>query len=191
LAARVPGASVFEFWHGGWTFLDSFFYTVSHTLSRSWAWLWWLFIAGLLYALINRLAFLFAFGLFSLLYFVFYMVLDIPCYFWYTGPLHVGVALLAPLLVTAAAEPFPRHWRGAAALVAALLLFALPVLECRLATRPSAQGDVRETLYRNAGRWMGDALPRGCRISHVEVGYLGYFSGREMYDPLGLISPDA
>jgi hypothetical protein len=55
----------------------------------------------------------------------------------------------------------------------------------RLLQQPS-----RLELYRAVGKWLQENTAPGARVGTLEVGIIGYFSGRPMVDFAGLIQPE-
>jgi hypothetical protein len=48
----------------------------------------------------------------------------------------------------------------------------------------------RKTGYMEAGLWIAKHTPLGAEVAAVEIGVLGYYSGRKIYDLIGIVSPD-
>jgi hypothetical protein len=55
--------------------------------------------------------------------------------------------------------------------------------------RLSHSPDIRLGLYRVAGDWLRANTPLDASVGTMEVGILGYYSGRQMIDFAGLIQP--
>jgi hypothetical protein len=43
--------------------------------------------------------------------------------------------------------------------------------------------------YRAIAAWLGRSTPEDSSVGYLEVGYIGYYSHRQMIDPLGLVTP--
>jgi hypothetical protein len=131
------------------------------------------------------------------LYFSAYTFLGVSRYFWYYGPLLPGFIALVGLGAEAirtlglpADQPEARAVRGGQASRPLLILLALLLL-AQLAdlNRLSHSPDIRLGLYRVAGDWLRDNTPPDASVGTLEVGILGYYSGRQMIDFAGLIQP--
>jgi len=120
-----------------------------------------------------------------------YSLLGVTAYFWYYGPAVVALVAAAALGAAVLAE-WLRALAGArlgtvalAALVGAVLVGQVLALGA-IAARP----DARLALYREAGRWLATNTAPGARVGALEVGVIGYYSGRPMVDFAGLIQPE-
>jgi arabinofuranosyltransferase len=126
-----------------------------------------------------------------------YPLLGVAMYSWYGIPI-----VLALLIGYAFATGWVcrRCWSylgpsvagGTAALVlGAALLWPLASVTARLAWGVVEAGiqPVRLEDYRRAGAWLAANTPPGARVAALEVGTIGFYSGRHVHDLLGLVSP--
>lgn len=120
-----------------------------------------------------------------------YSLLGVTAYFWYYGP-----AALALITAAALGAETLAAWlraqagaRASAAIVATLIGLALAAQGLALA-RMRTHPDPRLPLYRAAGQWLAANTGPEARVGALEVGIIGYYSGRPMVDFAGLIQPD-
>lgn len=127
-----------------------------------------------------------------------YVALGVAGYHWYYAPLAVAVASTAglgvqQLVLLAHAAALRKRlrlsalWGGGAAL---LLLLALAPELLGSAVLQRSLPEARATLYRQAGAWLARETPPGSTVGVMEVGIMGYTSGRTMIDFAGLTRPE-
>ena len=121
-----------------------------------------------------------------------YSLLGVTAYFWYYGPAALALITAAALGAEALAA-WSGPWRGTRAagaifmaMLVSLALAAQVLALAWMATHP----DPRLPLYRAAGQWLAANAAPAARVGTVEVGIIGYHSGRPMVDFAGLIQPD-
>ncbi|MBX0330161.1 hypothetical protein K2Z83_21055 [Oscillochloris sp. ZM17-4] len=148
-------------------------------------------LIGIGYALLRRRAALGLLGWVAL-YSLAYVMLGVTSYFWYYGPVFLGVTAAAGLGVAGVAAGLrrlvaPQVAGGAGLALLAVLLVAqigsLVSLESRL--------DPRLLVYRQVGEWLRANTPADASVGTLEVGVIGYYSQRTMIDFAGLIQPEA
>lgn len=145
---------------------------------------------GLVAALRRRGPWLIPIG-WSALYTAAYAALGVTSYFWYYGPVIVGLAALVGLGLDALAGLARRGWGHPAAAWAVALALGLQLL------RVEYQGllflkdhrDTRVALYQAAGEWLRANTPPDARVGTLEVGIIGYYAQRPMLDFAGLLQP--
>jgi hypothetical protein len=128
----------------------------------------------------------------SLLYTAAYTALGVTSYFWYYGPVVVGLIVLIGAGLTAIFEcsvrVLKRRWAGWAALAIGLIAVLIPV--CLTLWRSTTSPDARLAIYRATGEWLRDHTPADARVGALEVGIIGYHAQRPMIDFAGLLQPD-
>jgi len=131
-----------------------------------------------------------------------YRQLRLPFYHWYAVPplvlLAIGAGLAADgasraiAWVVARAGGTPAANRGRTIAIAAAtivaLASALPMAGHALDIWRSFPGP-GERAYIEAGEWLARRTPAEATIGYVEVGFIGYGSGRRIVDPFGLVTP--
>lgn len=122
------------------------------------------------------------------LYTVAYWLTGMPHFGWYYVPLVPLVAVLAVEGLHTVATVAGR-WRGLAVtlLAAALLLPAGQMLTHSL--RSAEASPARALAYRDAGQWLSAHAQPGDSVALLEIGVVGWFSGIEVVDTMGLVSP--
>ncbi|MFL5731657.1 MAG: hypothetical protein ACJ78Q_00530 [Chloroflexia bacterium] len=147
----------------------------------------------------------------SALFIAGFSLLHVPRYPWYYSPLVpvamvalvIGGGLTASLTVGASRRTMPRpSWplwpltegqtqaavRTSFALAAACLVGAIYLWQDVATPRP--QMAPRSQLYVSIGRWLAANTSQGATVGAEEVGLLGYYSGRDIIDFVGLLQPD-
>lgn len=120
-----------------------------------------------------------------------YSLLGVTAYFWYYGPAALALITAAALGAETLAA-WLALWRGVRAggvLVAILVSLVLAAQVLALA-RTANHPDPRLPLYRAAGQWLAVNTAPDARVGSLEVGIIGYHSGRPMVDFAGLIQPE-
>lgn len=128
-------------------------------------------------------------GGWNLLYLVGYTMLGVSGYFWYYGPLAIGLSTLIGLGI----ELFDRMPRASVMLRYALLgalLLAMAYPHGYVMLKTYRQRDPRIAIYREAGEWLRQHTPPDARVGTLEVGIIGYYAQRRMYDFAGLLQPE-
>lgn len=128
--------------------------------------------------------------LYLISYALFYVLLKIPNYGWYYSPFFAfgafyvgyGLTYVVSGILTSIADG--RRWPM-------LFLAAVPFVGsvCFLAEINSHPRGVY-TPYRDIGVWMKGNLDEDSSIAMVEIGTIGYYSGRQIIDILGLVNPE-
>ncbi|MBI5836113.1 MAG: hypothetical protein HZB25_02600 [Candidatus Eisenbacteria bacterium] len=138
-----------------------------------------------------------------LLYLVFFLASGVPVHAWYLPPYFVPLYALAgaglDLGVTAAGAlfgaPGQRPREVALTLVTLAVLGAMCAFGPRNleAQRAEAAGGQKllDRVHRSIGTWLADSTAAGASVYIGDIGYIGWFSGRRILDPVGLVSPDA
>jgi hypothetical protein len=148
-------------------------------------------VVGVVYSLLRRRA---ALGLlaWAALYGMAYTLLGVTSYFWYYGPVYLGLIIAAALGVAAVAEAARRLIRPRPAAALGLALSALVVAaEVRDLASIAARPDPRLLLYHEVGDWLRLHTPEEATVGALEVGIIGYYSQRPIIDFAGLIQPEA
>ncbi|GAC1642349.1 MAG: hypothetical protein NVS4B8_11480 [Herpetosiphon sp.] len=125
--------------------------------------------------------------LWCLLYTVAYTLLGVTAYFWYYGPLIVGLVALIALGVEVAAR---RTSRTPLHIVLPGLCIGLALFPQFPSLRTAASHPHHRLIpYREAGIWLRDHTPPTARVGTLEVGIIGYYARRPIVDFAGLIQP--
>jgi len=191
-AKMAQGHSSYPFFQGGWSFAGAFLrHMRTEVLPSTWALLGAFSVVGFAVVCMRRIHLLAAFWLWGAAHIGLYLLMHVAYYFWYTFPLHAAAALAVPLALEGVAQAVDRRWRFAAWGAGALLLL-VPVVPGYWGHVRYLRGELSQyRLYREAGEWCRTHLPQGAVVAHLEVGYLGFYSGCRLYDPLGLVTPEA
>ena len=191
-AKMAQGHSLYTFFQGGWSFGGEFFHHLSaQMLPTTWALLGGLAVAGFVFICLRRIPLLAAFWMWGAAHISLYMVMHVAYYFWYTLPLHAAAVLSIPLAFEPVVQAVDRRWRIPVWAAAAALFLGPSIPEFVVHARIQRAGFDQYRLYREAGEWCRSHLPKGAVVAHMEVGYLGFYSGCRLYDPLGLVTPEA
>jgi hypothetical protein len=176
----LPGSV--HFWGG---FLEQ-----AALLSRTWPnlVLAGLALVGIGYALLraHRLLWLLAW---QALYFAAYTALRVSRYFWYYAPLVPGLVTAAGLGLDVLARRLARS-SARALQVGVLVVVGLALAIAPGLVRVSRMPDTRLAIYRAVGIWLRQMTPEAATVGTLEVGIIGYYSGRSMIDFGGLIQPE-
>lgn len=132
---------------------------------------------------------------FGVLYFA-YLLFQVPRIFhWYLVPWEVSLFLIAALGFGTLAEalarlPGPRVLRVGVAAVPPLLLLAHHGVAMAQSVERMRQYMENERAVRVAvGEWLKDHTPASTTVYTEAIGYIGYYSGRYVWDSVGLVSP--
>lgn len=118
---------------------------------------------------------------------------------WYYAPLTPGIALLAArgvqFVANGITQPLffktnaPRQIAAAgaaAAIIGVLLITLYPVTADIIRASP----DWKARAYPQAGRWIARHTNASANLATIDIGHLGYWSGRQIIDIVGLAQPD-
>ncbi len=128
----------------------------------------------------------------TVLYFLAYILLGVSRYFWYYVPLLPAFVVLVAegavaLLRLLAQARLPRLVAGSVTGLLVITLLAPLVSGVFAACR---QPDPRLEVYRQIGQWLESNTPPQASVGALEVGIIGYYAQRPMIDFAGLIQPD-
>lgn len=142
----------------------------------------------------------------DILYITAFISLAVPAADWYYAPLMPGAALLAARGIQGAGEALAwlikqagRHNEALAGRLARFVAvsLAIVVIASLLATlyRVSAvivraNPNWKAQVYPTAGRWIAQNTNTSARLATIDIGHLGYWSGRQIIDIVGLAQPD-
>lgn len=143
------------------------------------------------------------------LYITVFVTLGVPTAEWYYAPLMPGAALLAARGVQAAAEGVGWVIRqasrkegddnkrltnlaqlisaGLAGISLALLLTTLYTVSALIIAR---NPNWKALVYPETGRWIAQNTNPSASLATIDIGHLGYWSGRQIIDIVGLAQPD-
>lgn len=141
----------------------------------------------------------------DILYISAFVVLAVPTAEWYYAPLMPGVALLTARGVQVIAEVLDWLIRQArrkesnigslanfisvgvaAGLTLILLMTLYPVSAAIVQANPNWKAQV----YPDTGRWIAQNTNTSATLATIDIGHLGYWSGRRIIDIVGLAQPD-
>jgi hypothetical protein len=122
----------------------------------------------------------------------FYIVFNIPDYFWYYGYGFLALYTFAfwgleglRRFMCNSGRPWIRTYHYPAVLVFALLLL---VLQTSVSQR--LLGGLQGALhYKVIGTWLRENTEPEAKIACIEIGHIGWYSKRYIIDELGLVSP--
>jgi hypothetical protein len=128
----------------------------------------------------------------TLAYVAVYTLLGVVSFPWYFVPPLVTTLLLAALGIGHLAAGTNRATGLARWLQPGIALAAVLVLGITLAGQMSSSVDQPGTrlAYRPAGQWLAANTPDDAAVAAIEIGVIGYESGRPILDTMGLVSPD-
>jgi hypothetical protein len=118
-----------------------------------------------------------------------YSLLGVTSYFWYYAPLIPAAAVAVGLGLDAIMNAASRRPR-AATLICAALLALIVAGQVANAYQQSLRPDRRIIAYTAVGRWLAANTPPQASVGMLEVGIIGYYSGRPIVDFAGLIQPE-
>lgn len=142
----------------------------------------------------------------DILYVTAFVSLAVPAAEWYYAPLMPGAALLTARGVQAVAEALAWLVRqagrkneravgraahvlsiGVAGVLTAILLATLyPASAAIVRANPNWKAQV----YPTTGRWIAQNTSTTANLATIDIGHLGYWSGRQIIDIVGLAQPD-
>jgi hypothetical protein len=155
-----------------------------------------LMAVGLVWAIVTERRWLILIGR-DLLYIATFVGLGVTFAEWYYAPLMPGVALLTGRGVQGVVEgitwPVSTQWAKrliSAALTAALIgllwAFIYPISQDIITARP----DWKAQVYPDVARWIAKNTTATATLATIDIGHLGYWSGRHIIDIVGLAQPD-
>jgi hypothetical protein len=129
-----------------------------------------------------------------------YTLLGVTTYFWYYAPLVPSFTILIGLGLTGISH-FASSWidrinvERAVSRFGMVVLIGVMVLLIASAQAFSAilqfqRTDPRYAIYRDLGLWLHQHTSPDALVGALEVGVIGYYSGRPMVDFAGLIQPE-
>ncbi|MBN1221014.1 MAG: glycosyltransferase family 39 protein [Anaerolineae bacterium] len=141
----------------------------------------------------------------DVLYVTAFVGLGVPTAEWYYAPLMPGVALLTARGIQFAAENLTRlgykssgrqpsasggyylaQYIIAAILTTTLFIAVYPITLGLVQQNP----DWKAKVYPDAARWIADNTSASASLATIDIGHLGYWSGRHIIDIVGLAQPD-
>ena len=148
----------------------------------------------------------------DILYITVFVTLAVPAAEWYYAPLMPGAALLTARGVQTIAagltwlirEAIPQGYNlrrrsdeagrvaefiaasGAAILILILLATLYPISAVIVRQNPNWKAQV----YPDTGRWIDQNTSASASLATIDIGHLGYWSGRPIIDIVGLAQPD-
>lgn len=134
-------------------------------------------------------------GVYGLLHALAYSFLHVSFYFWYAVPGMVGFFVLSGCGLAFCLDLIPRvvsRWEAVPTVSASFVLGALSVLGIFRYEhfRSGMVQDGRASAYRQLGGWLSRNTDPAERVGYVEIGYVGYYSGRQIDDEVGLIKKE-
>lgn len=117
-------------------------------------------------------------------------ILVVPFYHWYLGPQIVAVSALSAIAISVAFTRFRRSAQAKTFAVPAILLLAY-FMYSSLTLVGQAGIPWRQASYMDAAAWLKSNTPKNTTVAASEIGYLGYYSQRQMIDYVGLLSTQA
>jgi len=126
-----------------------------------------------------------------------YVALGVAGYTWYYAPIAAAVASTAGLSLSWAwhvprrqTGPAPSPANSVAIVVATLCGAAMLAAQARLdVAMVRSLPEPRTALYAEAGDWLAGHTPSHATVGVMEVGVMGFYSGRTMIDFAGLTRP--
>jgi len=133
-------------------------------------------------------------------YLLAYSTLGVTTYFWYYAPLVPGFIVLVGLGVSGIDAGIdgilnrfpeaPPQLRAGSSIGLSFVILAVAALQIRASTIAARQLDPRQAIYRDLGLWLNQHTPPGSTVGALEVGIIGYYAERPMFDFAGLLQPD-
>ncbi len=164
--------------------------------SPTFRFLFYLIVGGIFF--LHRYRFWFPILAWSGFFYSFYVLLAVPFYHWYLVPIVLAILIFAACIAAGVVElgleladrcrfRFPtRALTGSLVMLLILIGARGKVQEARRAYVE----DPVEVLYEKAGMWFRFSTDKGARIGYQEIGFLGYYSRRNIVDPMGLLDPE-
>ena len=116
-------------------------------------------------------------------------LLVVPFYHWYFGPQLVAISALVGITVGWAFTHIMKSPLNALASAVAIVVFTYMVISsATLAKGAPTMIYTRQTSYEAAAQWLDTNTPTKATVAATEIGYIGYYSHRQMIDYLGLLN---
>jgi hypothetical protein len=152
-------------------------------------------LLGLVYSFLRQRAWILLFA-WTVIYFVSFSLLGVSRYFWYYAPLVPGFVVAVGLGIAALSSAFNRLMPArildgtrSMGILAVVLIGVFALSQSASIWRLQHQANDRYAIYRAIGEWLEVNSHPGDRVGALEVGMIGYYSGRPMIDFAGLIQP--
>jgi len=132
-----------------------------------------------------------AFALWGIMYAGAYSVVAMHRYDWYLMPMLPVLSAFAALGIGALVAWLPRAPRNRWVAPVALALLATPVDGAHAVWRAMGNEGILEIerARYEAALWIRDSIPADAPIATGGIGLVGYFTGRKIYDAMGLVTP--
>jgi len=169
-------------WGGRWAFLIGLTYK-----SVFWRPIYLIFLAPLVtYGLyISRQQMLTIRSMiFLLILLLFYLLFNLPNYPWYYAPFILFATLFLAVAIVRVASFLMNTGRYTACFAfCAIASFVLAKNAITLRSNPAHRP------YESIGKWLKSNTPDSANVAIVEIGTIGWYSGRKIVDILGLVNP--
>jgi hypothetical protein len=123
-----------------------------------------------------------------------YSILSVPFYQWYAFPILflglilVGLGVEAGLAILQKNTKAGSVGRRVGLVIGGGVLLMVATMGCgRLVQVMTVPVPAVQRLYTRAGEWLKKETPPEATVGFFEIGYVGYYSGRSMVDPVGLV----
>ncbi len=137
------------------------------------------------------------------LYLAIFIGLGVPAAEWYYAPLMPGVALMTArgiqfvaesiaLLIKKGRKEAGGRWSMAGGQVVAVILTTLLITTLYPLSRAiiHQNPDWKAQVYPDTARWIAANTNASATLATIDIGHLGYWSGRRIIDIVGLAQPD-
>ena len=145
---------------------------------------------GLVAGPFGKMRMIWILGVYGLLHTLSYSILHVSFYHWYAVPGMIGLFVLGGCGLAACLEFIHRVSRreDLSTVMASFILGALSVLGIFRYEhfQPSILQVGRLSAYRQLGTWLSQNTALAERVGYMEIGSVGYYSGREIDDLVGL-----
>ncbi|MBD3202922.1 hypothetical protein GF327_01400 [Candidatus Woesearchaeota archaeon] len=122
----------------------------------------------------------------QILYVIFYTLFKLPAYMWYYMPLIPGIVFIGSTGIINIHKTFKKKKRflskAAASLFLIGMIFALFSSSILGIKHYKQKAEPRLYTYRNLGKWLKQNTEKNSTIFFHDIGYVGYFSDRYIYD---------
>ena len=154
-----------------------------------------LVLAGGVFLLLHRTFDNWIFPVWILLYAIGYHLINVPFYPWYALPLFYAIALMAGKGVQLIYDWLMRwttRWArllslGIGAVSVMAILFVMGSDTYHVVTQPVS---AIQHIYIKTGLWMHEHVPADATVGYFEIGFIGFYSERNLIDAAGLINPN-
>jgi hypothetical protein len=119
----------------------------------------------------------------------FYLVLNIPNYPWYYAPYYISAFIYFAYGLNSIKILLSKRIKS---ILPEILSFGIGLVFVIMFLQRSLiilNGDTKEIDYKNIGIWIDSHLEKDAKIACIEIGHIGWYSGRYIVDILGLVSP--